>query len=631
MVVYAAESGNRDRPMHDPATASDARVLTPRRRWLFGAIALAIPVAFFLLIEAGLRVSGAGAYPPLFVPAAGAEGYLQPNDDAMTRFFAHPAQAPTVSIDTTYFRDKKAAGALRIFVQGGSSAAGFPYGKWASPAGMLKRRLRRSYPEREIEVISTAMSAINSYALLDFADEIIAREPDAVVIYAGHNEYLGVLGVGSAYSSSRSRRLSTLILKLRRLHTYRVLERLIAREPETPKSGTLMARIAGERAIPFRSELYARGAAQYRGNLDALLARYRAAGVPVFIGTLASNERHQPPFANVLAPETDATLWQARQDAGMAALEADAHGAAAGELEAAVALDDIAAASWYALGRAHDGLGNHEAARAAYRNARDRDALRFRAPGEFNDIVRELAVRHDAVLVDVQAAMTAASPDGIVGNELLLEHLHPNVRGYFVLADAFFDALVAAGLAGDPAQAIDEDTAWAERPVTEIDALAAQYRLNVLLADWPFRAEKQAVRLPPATTPPEQIAQAWYTNRLSWPDAMNRALVYYQRQGDIDNAVRVALNLAEAFHFIANVQHVAGQLLLRQGNVPLGISYLARAVELDPRPDYALALARAQHRGDRTAAARETLNALLSRHPNHDAARRLLDLLQGVR
>ncbi|CAM5180859.1 hypothetical protein [Alishewanella longhuensis] len=56
-------------------------------------------------------------------------------------------------------------------VQGGSTAAGYPYGMGAALAGMLEQRLRRTFPEQPIEVVNTALSAVNSYTLLDFADE----------------------------------------------------------------------------------------------------------------------------------------------------------------------------------------------------------------------------------------------------------------------------------------------------------------------------------------------------------------------------------------------------------------------------------------------------------------------------
>ena len=49
------------------------------------------------------------------------------------------------------------------------------------------------------------MAAVNSYVLLDFVDEILDVDPDAVLIYAGHNEYLGVFGVASGLTATRSR------------------------------------------------------------------------------------------------------------------------------------------------------------------------------------------------------------------------------------------------------------------------------------------------------------------------------------------------------------------------------------------------------------------------------------------
>ena len=59
------------------------------------------------------------------------------------------------------------------------------------------------------------MAAINSYTLLDFMDEILEQSPDALLIYTGHNEYYGALGVGSEQSLGNSRWLIHTYLKLR--------------------------------------------------------------------------------------------------------------------------------------------------------------------------------------------------------------------------------------------------------------------------------------------------------------------------------------------------------------------------------------------------------------------------------
>jgi len=186
------------------------------RLWTFRLIVLALPFLLLGLAEIGLRLGGFGRdLEPLFIPAPNHPAYLQANPRAVTRLFLDPAQAPSVSIETAYFAADKPAGTFRVFVQGESGAAGFPYGLGASLAGILDQRLERAFPSREIEVISTAMAAVNSFALLDFADQIIAQRPDAIVIYAGHNEYLGILGVGSSFRLGESGGATRLFLKLR--------------------------------------------------------------------------------------------------------------------------------------------------------------------------------------------------------------------------------------------------------------------------------------------------------------------------------------------------------------------------------------------------------------------------------
>jgi hypothetical protein len=41
---------------------------------------------------------------------------------------------------------------------------------------------------------------VNSYTFYDKIDEILKEDPDAILIYAGHNEFYGELGIGSSKS-----------------------------------------------------------------------------------------------------------------------------------------------------------------------------------------------------------------------------------------------------------------------------------------------------------------------------------------------------------------------------------------------------------------------------------------------
>ena len=100
-------------------------------------------VLFLALLEGGLRLGGYGRSYPLFIANEFHPEYLLANPQLIKRYFSDPSDAVRVSIDIAFFKAEKSPGALRLFVQGGSTAAGFPFGAGASLAGMLQQRLRR--------------------------------------------------------------------------------------------------------------------------------------------------------------------------------------------------------------------------------------------------------------------------------------------------------------------------------------------------------------------------------------------------------------------------------------------------------------------------------------------------------
>ena len=569
----------------------------------FHIITLLVPILFFGLLEGAVRLFGLAAVEPLFVD--GPPGYLRPNEAVIKRFFGHGSHAPRISIDTTFFRKEKSKDVFRIVVQGGSSAAGFPYGKWASLAGMLGQRLRRSEPDRDIEVISTAMSAVNSYALLDFADEIVAIDPDVVLIYAGHNEYLGVLGVGSAYGAGRSPAYTRILLQLRRSHLFRAMQSAYGAmttppDSEAQRSGTLMARIARDRAIAYGTPAYHAGIEQFSHNLSALLQRYAETGVPVLIGSLASNENGQPPFISEDGDEDS-----------LAALRELKPGASPAENNA----DDF-----FALARQFERSGEPARARDAYQWARNLDALRFRAPSEMNRVIREVASATGTTHVDVESALAKSSRNGIVGNSLMLEHLHPNLRGYFLLADAYFQALIRrpGELSWD--EGPERAVAWQEIPVTEIEELAAGYRLRYLKADWPFQEQRQQVTIEPPRDPVTQIAQNWFFGKISWQQAMQEALIHYQNVVRLDQAAKIAINLAEAFPFESRPHYVSGRLLMATGQPERALHYLVAAVRMAPDDSESVfALSEAYLARGQADSARRVLDELLRQNRNDEA------------
>jgi tetratricopeptide (TPR) repeat protein len=265
-------------------------------------------------------------------------------------------------------------------------------------------------------------------------------------------------------------------------------------------------------------------------------------------------------------------------------------------------------------GRALEAAGDFAAARTEYLAAKDRDELRFRAPEDFNEAIRSVAGARGATVVDVQGTLAAASSNGIIGAGLMLEHVHPNVEGYFRLASAYFPAMVQ--WLGPPPVQVDDATARREIPVTAVDRLHGELRIAALLNDWPFVPERRPVTLPVPADRIEEIAQAWFGGRMTWIEAMNAALAWYQQQGDDAEAARVAANVAEAFVTSAEAQAAAGRLLVKANEPARGQRFLRRAAALDGgRVETLLSLAQSQFMQGNVDGSIATLEAALGQHP----------------
>lgn len=588
--------------------------LSPARRRVFTAITLAFPFLLLGLLELGLRVVGFGHSYPLFVDAP-AEGYLLPNADVAKRYFRQGTITPVPQMD--FFRAEKRPGTFRVFFQGESSAAGFPYRHGGAPSRMLQQRLQATFPGREIEVVNTALTAISSYTLLDQADEIIAQHPDAVLIYTGHNEFYGVFGVASTQLAGKSRGVIRAYLALSRLRITQLIARLIPSRgtPSGVAPRTAMEMMAGERMIPLGSRLYRDGLDQFRANLAGLLAKYRRAGVPVLIGTVASNERDQPPFVSGFGAGADTAAWRRGYRAGMEAMRRGDLSAAEAALRTAVRIDSSAADGLYALAKVLDAKGDAAGARPLYVAAREHDQLRFRAPDAVNTIVRQEAARHGATVVETERALRQASPGGVIGEGLMLEHLHPNLAGFFLISDAFYEAMRSKGMIGPWSGYVPAAAARAELPVSALDSVVGVFRADRVRSGFPFRPAGTTVTPVVDTlhprTPAEEMAQAVVRETLPWPDATDRLRARYEQAGDRAGALGAARALAAEYRVEPRGWMAAGQLAYDLGRWDEALHHVRQADALRETAETAQLIGiLLLRRGDQTGAQRQLQRAV---------------------
>ena len=238
--------------------------MTVQRRRLFFGIMIAFPVFLFIFIEGGLRLIGYGPDLSLFTTEVlnGREYHIM-NPAVKHRYFSRVAFQPSTSPD--YFLVPKPPGTFRIFCLGGSTTVGFPFWYNGAFSSFLRDRLHRVFPDSSIEVINLGMTATNSTTALDMAREIMDYEPDLVIVYDGHNEFYGALGVASRESVGGSRWLSKLSLRLIHLRlflamrdAYAIVGQLFAGDDASSR-GTMMEKLARGRYIPYGNDLYNEG------------------------------------------------------------------------------------------------------------------------------------------------------------------------------------------------------------------------------------------------------------------------------------------------------------------------------------------------------------------------------------
>lgn len=587
---------------------------TPRSFYL---VLWALPLLLLLLLEGGLRLAGFGASYPLFVPAP-EPGYLQPNPLLVRRYVDDPRQAPPVAPDSQYFLAEKPKGSLRLLVAGESTAAGFPYGRFGSPAALLQQQLKRQYPDQQIEVISTAMAAINSYTVLDIMPELLAVKPDAILLYLGHNEYVGLLGVGSQFQASPHRQLTLWWLQLKQFRLYQWVQQglqalLPAAGNQSTSGQTTMAQMASQSGITLDSAAYLAGVAQFRDNLADISLLARQAKVPLILTTLVSNELDLAPFLS------------GHSEAGSMPGSNLTPGAALQQLPALLKAAPDDAFLHYQYGKALLENQQPEAALQALQQAKELDLLRFRAPAVFNQLLHEQSKMPGVWLADAEQLFRQHSREGILGAELLLEHVHPNQQGYQLIAQSWWRSLNRAGLV----KPLPESAAAlaAGSLLSVLDLVHANYKIALLLADYPFDQHQQiaAPTLADFTRQLPQPALQQLATQLiqggDWLRLHQQLLEFYQQQRDAVNAAKVAALLSDALPFQADIAFAAGQFYFLAEDITMAGLYQQRAVQLQPQElQYRLMLARTLTAMGDVRGALVQLDVILQQQPDHPIA-----------
>ncbi|MBN2699458.1 MAG: tetratricopeptide repeat protein [Bacteroidales bacterium] len=528
------------------------------RELLFKLIMVVLPVLILLLFEGVLRIAGYGDRLDLFItnPVEGYEKYLIVNPEIGKKYFQKfEYTAPANDI----FLKEKPESTFRIFVMGSSVVYGFPYERNLMFSRIMQQRLDEAYPGRSIEVVNTAITAINSFTLLDFMDEILKQEPDAILIYAGHNEFYGAFGIGSHETMSRNRFLTRLHIAFMDSRIYQLIRnavsataRSIAGDREGGVHGTLMKRVVKNSDILLYSEEYNVAMKRYRQNMEAILKKAGKRKIPVFIGELVSNIHGMEPF-NSIPAET---------------------------LEAAI---DV-----FRKARAAEKNGDFEEALELYYRAKDLDCIRFRASEDVNRMINTLSEDYHAYMVPLLKVFQDHSARRFIGNNLMTEHVHPNVDGNFLMAETFFDCIVQSGILGKPDQTRSHTAEYFRRNYgyTALDTLLAYHRVRNLKGYWPFVMDEQEgydyrITYRPGSHTDSLAFSVMKDPGLQLADVRPDLARRYERSGQIFEAYCEYEALLRMNPYIAVNYRDAATCLLKMEDLPPALMYFQKSLEYE--------------------------------------------------
>jgi tetratricopeptide (TPR) repeat protein len=466
------------------------------RRSLYANLALAIlaPALFLLLAETVLLLAGVkplaltedplvgyASLQPLFVEKDGPSGTgtVMATNPVKLRHFNQQS-----------FPREKPEGTYRIFTLGGSTTYGHPWRDPVSYGGWLRELLPVADPSRKWEVINAGGISYASYREAKLVEEIARYEPDLIVVYSGHNEFLEERTYRSAAGVPAFIREASALLD--RTRTYTVMRRVLraarsegggagqgdgAAQEEGGGSGPAgkKTRLAAEvddvlsRTIGPTS--YTRDDALRVGVLDHFRLSLRRmadlahdAGAQALFLTTPGNERDCAPFKSEPAAGLPAQAIAGRDrlirradslDAVRAgtpdSLEAARHLAGAfAALDSAAALDPRNAALLYRAGKAALAAGLHAEAKRLLVRSLDEDVCPLRALPAMRAIVLEVARETGSLSLDVTSTLESATRErlghDILGEPEFVDHVHLSIDEYRNLALGIIGKLASAGV-----------------------------------------------------------------------------------------------------------------------------------------------------------------------------------------
>ncbi len=346
------------------------------------------------------------------------------------------------------FSAVKGEESFRVFVLGGSTVQGRPWSVETSFGTWLQLALRAAAPDTDWEVINCGGISYAGYRLVPIMRQLLACDPDLFIICTGHNEFLEDRTYGRLKRTPKALiRTHETLLKLR---SYSLADRFLESHRKAASRAKLPAEVQARLdfqdglASYHRDDAWRAGVIEhFRHNLQTMVQTAQQAKVPLVLMKPAANIKDCSPFKS----EFDAHLPpQARQLAEALLQEATqvSWSQTAQKLRLlaeATKIDPRHARACYLTGKCYEQMARSTDAKQWFERARDEDICPLRIPTPLAGVITATAKRHATGYVDIEQLIEQQTADGIVGDEWLVDHVHPTIAGHQLIANALLETM----------------------------------------------------------------------------------------------------------------------------------------------------------------------------------------------
>lgn len=544
------------------------------KKLAFSAITVVFVICFVIILEMMVRYFSPPTHPLVNEVVYDQIEWYQINRAYLKNYFTTD-DALIPEFKPSLFRKTKAKNSIRIFCLGESSMFGVPYQMTANIPAILRRQLRALLPDKEIEVINLGASAINTNVILHFAPRLIQFEPDLILIYTGHNEFYGPDGVHASWLEQRFSWLTQIKYDVRETALYHILSSLGNEQQRSgPSDINLMQQVSKRAQIDLDAPEAETVLRNFESNVKNIFAVFSEKNIPVIISDITSNISFPPFIAD--------TSFQLQTMLAKKLLDERKYSDAREYLNSLNIRTHHALVHYY-LGKGYEGMGEFDSARFHYRQARDQDLLKFRAPDTINAIIKRVSKERGIPFFSVDSIFEVNSSHGIPDTTLFWEHLHPTIKGYYLIADGFLTEMEKNGLITLPDPARRVPLQYDSLHICWFDLAFGEKTIRSLTSKWPFI--NYSVSIPHYdNASPELKATVDQVSSFEkvWDEGCYETAQMFWRGGRLNDAITTYRAIIEEYPYNFYAQYLLGSALSQRQEYDEATQHFEIAIRSNP-------------------------------------------------